>query len=271
MKRMNILLSISILITIFSCSKPNREMELVIHKNGPALTGEIVTAEVINAPEGANFKWYLSNTYENIEYQGCDKWARILIGRGTFENYTVYAAVFPTNDSAYSIVLSKDIEVKKDHFAFPASLPANSVQAMESDQLRLQPVFMPDGSLSFTLFSLNMYNCFSPYIVPENIDISNGNIEATFNKVWSPGNCQPIATSAWGKLFTNHIYQDGFYTIDFTFNDHLYQGSLTVSNNGKRYIYQSPRGALKFLNAGPATWSFTENTANGQITSTILE
>ncbi|HEX6431486.1 MAG TPA: hypothetical protein VF008_27535 [Niastella sp.] len=247
-------------------------MELVIHKTGAALTGEMVTAEVINAPAGASFNWYSSN--ESIVGDVNDNWSKIYLDRGAFDNYTVYARVYPTRDSGYHITLSKSIAVKRDHFTFPASLPANEVTNMEGDQLKLQPVFMPDGSLSFSFFSLNKYNCFISYIVPENVNISNGNISATFNKVWSPGNCQSKATKAWGKLFTNHTYQDGFYTIDLTFNNQLYQGSLTVSNNGnngKRYVYQSPRGALTFLNAGPGTMSYTENTANGKITTTILE
>ena len=249
MKWTYLLACISIGISISACHKSSQEITLVVDQTEAAAMGEMVTAKIIGAPANARIDWQLSPGWELVEPSADRHMARILLNRSGNIEYTINAVVYPTGDSANFINLSKTISAKNDeYFTIPSGLPANTLQSMTGDQLQLRPEFSDkDSSLVLYIRTLRSYQCFSAYIVPENVTISNGNIKATFNKVWTPGNCSGPETPAQVFLYTKHYYKDGTYSLDITFNNTLYQGTIEVSKNGFRLAFLWPYSAIQFI------------------------
>jgi len=235
-------------IAVFSCRKPSQDIELVVHQTEAAARGEMVIAEIIGAPANARIGWSLSPISEHVQPSPDGRMARVLLNCACYKEYTINAVVYPYSDSS-SINFSKTITAKSDeYFTIPSSLPANEVQPMTGDRLLLMPLFdYADSSLIFYARTTHSYECFNAYIVPENINISNGGIKATFNKVWAPGNSKGPEMPAQALLFTKQYFKDGTYTIDITFNNKLYQGTLEVSKYAKQFAFHWPHTDVNFF------------------------
>lgn len=258
MKWTKLLLCISIIITIFSCHKSNNEPQLIVSKTKVKM-GEMIIAKVIHQPAGTLISWYPSNQRELINISADGKMARVLFIKGHQEEYTLQAGLHKGDSIPYTY-LSKTIEIENDYFKFPDNLPENGVQPVD-DRLRLCPLLMKDNSLSFAFYSFPSVTCFNSYLVVKDVNISNGNIKATINQVWAPDHCEPEPFSAWGELFTKHVYQDGSYSIELNFGNKLYQGTLEVSNNAKRYTFKG--STPSFLDFGSFDFDFIFSYTNG--------
>jgi len=257
MKWMNIFLSISILIIIFSCSKPHEEPQIIVSKT-KVKKGEKITATVINQPPGTTLSWHGSNYKEKLSVSPGGRIAEVFFIKGDEEEFILQAGLHVAGgDSTIPFAyLSKSIQVENDYFKFPDNLPDNTVQPVPGDWLALCPLLMPDGTLSLVFYCISNNGCFSSYLVIRDVSISNGNIKATINQIWTPDQCEPMRYAADGELFTKNIYQDGTYSLEINYGNKLYRGTFEVSNNAKRYTFDGPDPSFMIFRTISSDFSF---------------
>jgi hypothetical protein len=238
MKRMNILLSIIILITIFSCSKPHEEPQIIVSKT-KVKKGEMVTATVIHQPAGTKIIWRASNYNEMLSVSPGGKMAKVFFIKGNEEEYTLQAGFYKIGGDSLVppfAYISKNIEIENDYFKFPDNLPG-TVQPVPVDFLALCPILMTDSSLALVFYCIPNNGDFNSYLVIRDVNISNGNIKATINQIWKPDPNETLRSPAEGELFTKHVYQDGRYSIEINYGNKTYQIPFEVSNNATRYTF----------------------------------
>jgi hypothetical protein len=203
--------------------------------------GEPLTAKVINAPAGARFVWELPSPVKQLSP---DSSKAELIFDDFIDDYPDYGiheirvTIYLNADTQPYASYSAKVKVKPVDFV-PTSSTA-IVKPMTGDDLTLKPVFLRDSTLSFIEKTANSYNCLNAFITCNNLSAINGIIKTSCNGIVLPDVCEPANVPALGIWNTNAYYIDGTYPIEITFNNQLYKGSMTVTQNGHHLVFNWP-------------------------------
>lgn len=230
---------IAFLIILACCKKPPEETELVLSQS-EVLSGEPLIAKVIDAPAGARFIWQFPYGVGMKQFSSDSSMVKL-----AFSDLSGY----PFKDICVKVVTGADtvdfttycsgIKVSAERFEPPASLPETSVKSLVSDHLTLKPVFFGDSTLSFIVRTANSYSCFNAQILYNNASDTNS-IVISFNGVWLRDPCEPLNIPAVSFCQTKIFYTDGTYPVEITFNNKVYQGSLTVSDYKGHFEFHWP-------------------------------